>query len=289
VKIWFDKKVFLMVFKPLWTQCLILAMGLIPLAGYSQNASLPESLQSLFASGVKAQKQGDLEEAEKAFLKVLEQGGKLSFVYNNLGAVYQQRKQHAQALAEFREAIRLQPDYAAPRILAGASLTALGKISEAIKELEQAVKLEPNEPLARIQLAQAYDQADNFFGLIEQYQRLRQINPKDSEYTYQLGRAFMRLTGWCSQEIEKINPSSARLYQSIANNYVYQSNKEKAIEYLKRAIQADPKLAELHLALAQLYAQQGQVSEALREIDLELSLVPNSLAALTMQENLRKK
>lgn len=166
---------------------------------------------------------------------------------------------------------------------------ALGKLPEAIKELEQAVKLEPNEPLARIQLAQAYDQADNLFGLIEQYQRLRQINPKDSEYTYQLGRAYMRLTGWCSQEIEKISPSSARLYQSIANNYVYQSDKEKAIEYLKQAIQADPRLAELHLALAQLYAQQGQVTEALQEIDLELAIVPNSLAALTMKENLKKK
>ncbi len=272
-----------------WVSYLVLVLGLFSIAGYSQNLNLPESLQPLFTSGVEALKKGDLDSAEKSFQTVIDRGGKLSFVYNNLGAVYQQRKQHSQALTQFREAIRLQPDYASPRILAAASLMALERFPEAIKELEYAAKLQPNEPLVRLQLAKVYEQTGSLVGRVEQYQKLREINPKEPEYAFQLGRAFMELAAWCSQEIERINPASARLQQSIANNYVYQGNNEKAIEALKKAILVAPKLPDLHLALAQLYAQQGRTTDAIQEIDLELAIVPNSLAALTMKENLEKR
>jgi len=272
-----------------WVNYLVFVLGVISVAGYSQDVSLPKSLQPLFTSGVEALKKGDLETAEKNFQAVIDRGGKLSFVYNNLGAAYQQRKQHSQALTQFREAIRLDPNYASPRILAAASLMAMEKFPDAIKELEYAAKLQPNEPLVRLQLAKAYEQTGDHFGRVEQYQRLREINPRDPEYAFQLGRAFMELAAWCSQEIERIDPSSARLQQSIANSYVYQGNNEKAIATLKKAILVAPKLPDLHLALAQLYAQQGQITEAIQEIDLELVIIPNSLAALTMKEDLKKR
>ena len=275
--------------KCLWTVCLALVLSLIPPAAHSQTSSLPEALQSLFASGVEAQKRGDLDAAERAFTTVLAQGGKVSFVYNNLGAIYQQRRQYSQALEQFREAIRLEPHYAAPRILAGASLLALGKVSEAVKELELGVKLQPNEPLARLQLAQAYDRSGDVFGLVEQYQKLRDGYSTDPEYSFQVGGAFMKVAALCSQELGQSNPTSARYYQSVANYYVYQGNQKKAIDSLKRAIEADPKLPDLHLALAQLYAQQGQIAESLQQIDMELAIVPDSLAALTMKGNLTKR
>jgi superkiller protein 3 len=267
----------------------ILLLAFLPGTALSQSSSLTEGLQPIFVEGVEALKKGDLDTAERDFIKVLEQGGKVAFVYNNLGAVYQQRRQYEKALSQLREAIRLDPGYAAPHVLAGASLMALGKIPEAIEELKQAVKLEPNAPLARLKLAQAYDQTDNLFGLVEQYQKLRDGSPRDPEYTYQLGKAYMRMAAWCSEQIEKLNPNSARLHQSIANNYVYQGNTEKAIEYLNRAIQADPKLPDIHLALAQLYQQKGLVSEALQEIELELAIIPNNLAALTLKGQLASR
>lgn len=275
-----------------WIYSVLMVLNFLAVVSESarcQTSGLPENLQPLFAEGVEALKKGRLDTAEKNFIGVLEAGGKLAFVYNNLGAVYQQQRQHNKALAQFQEAIRLEPNYAAPHILSGLSLMAFGRTSEAVKELETAVKLQPDEAIPRVKLAQIYDQSDNFSGMIEQYQKLREISPNDPEFVYQLGKAYMRLAGWCSEEIEKINPGSARLHQSMANSYVQQGENERAIESLKRAIQADPKLPELHLALAQLYQQQGKVPEAVEQIDLELALVPNSLAALTMKESLRNK
>jgi tetratricopeptide (TPR) repeat protein len=240
----------------------------------------------LFVSGVQAQKTGQLDAAERAFQRVLLEGGKVSFVYNNLGIVYQQRREHPRAVTQFREAIRLQPDYAAPRILMGASLLALGKVEEAIRELERAVKLQPREPLARLQLARAYQQADNFMGMVEEFQVLRELAPRDPEYAYQLGNAYMKLSLWCHQKIRQLNPRSARVYQTLGENYILQGQTEQAARAYQLAVQADPKLPGLHLALAQIYLGLGKGSEARNEVEQELTIVPESVAAFALKGRL---
>jgi len=91
---------------------------------------LPPALAELFNKGVQTEKVGQLDAAKKAFLGVLEQGGKQAFVYNNLGIMYRERGDDERALAQFREAVRLDAKYAAPRVLMGSSLLALGRVKK---------------------------------------------------------------------------------------------------------------------------------------------------------------
>ncbi len=256
-------------------------------AAAQQAASLPSSLEQLFTKGVEAQKAGQLDVAEKDLLEVLRQGGKVSFVYNNLGIVYQMRGEHSRAIEQFREAARLQPDYAPPRILMGASLLAMGKVAEATRQLELAVKLQPQEPLARLQLAKAYARAENFPARAEQLRALRQLAPREPEYAYQLGDAYLKLAGWCAQEMERINPRSARLHQMLGEEFRVQPGRiERAIRAFQRAARADPKLPGIHLALAEIYLEQGKIADAQNEIEKELAIVPESSAALALKQRL---
>lgn len=248
--------------------------------------SLPASLEGLFAKGVQAQKAGRLDEAENAFLQVLGRGGRVAFVHNNLGIVYQLRGEHPRAIAQFREAIRLQPSYAAPRILAGASLLALGKTAEATQQLERAVRLQPREPLARLELAKAYERADNLPGAVDQLRAVVELSPQEPENAYQLGNAYLKLEAWCYSEIRRFKPRSARLHQVLAENYRAQGRQELAIRALQRAAQLEPGLAEIHLALAQAYLDQGKSAEAQKEIEQELAIVPESAAALTLRQKI---
>jgi tetratricopeptide (TPR) repeat protein len=252
----------------------------------AQQPSLSPSLQELFVKGVEALKSNQLSDAEEAFQRVLHEGGKVSFVYNNLGIVYQQRGEHQRAVDQFREAIRLQPDYAAPRILLGSSLLVLNAVPEAIHELERAVKLQPREPLARLQLAKAYQHSDNFPGIVEQYQALREFFPQEPEYAYQLGNAYMKMALWCHQQIRRINPRSVRLYQTLGENFRLQGRIEPAVRYLQLASQADPKTPGIHLSLAQIYLDQGKPADALKEVELELAIVPESAAALALGQKI---
>jgi len=268
---------------PLWLLGLLVLGNVSATASSAAQRELPEALRNVFEAGVTAERLGHLDEAEKDFQQVLRQGGDIAFVHHNLGTVYQQRGDHARAIAQFREAIRLQPEYCAPRILLGASLLATNKVREAIQELEQAVKLEPKQPLARVELAKAYERANNLAGVVDQYQALRQLAPLDPEYMYQMGQAYLKLSQWCLVEIRRLDPQSARIDESLAEAYRAQGRTDEAIRSFQRAAQSDPKLPGIHLALAQIYVEQGRTEQARREIEQELAIVPDSLAARALQ------
>ena len=250
---------------------------------------LAEELRVVFEAGVAAEKSGRLDEAEKDFQQVLRGGGKVAFVYNNLGIVYQQRGDHVRAIEQFREAIRLQPEYAAPHALLGASLLAAGRVPDALRELERAVRLDPRQTLVRVELAKAYERANNLGAMADQYRALRELAPQDPEYAYQMGRAYLRLAQWCLEQMRRLDPESPRVYESLADAYRAQGRTDEAIRAFQRAAQADPKLPGIHLAIAQIYLEQRKREDARQEIERELAIVPESLAAKAIQQRIASR
>jgi Tfp pilus assembly protein PilF len=250
---------------------------------FTQEGPGPEAT---FQRGVEALKTGRLDEAEAAFRRVLQQGDTHAYVHNNLAIVYQQKGRHREAVAECREAIRLDAAYAAPRVVLGGSLLALGEVAQATTELEAAVKLLPKERLARQQLARAYDRSGRPSAAIDQYRALHDLAPDDPESSYQLGRAYLRLSQWAMQRLRDIDPGSARIYQVLGHNYRVQGRADLALRAFERAAQADPKLPEIHLALAQIYLEQRDEATARQEIERELAIVPESAGALALKRRL---
>ncbi len=248
---------------------------------------LPASLPAPFEEGVRALKAGKLDEAEKAFRSVLARDPTSAYVHNNLGIVLQERREHEQAVAEFREAARLDPRYVAPRILLGASLLALGRVSEAQNELERAVKLAPKEPLARLQLAKVEERTGDWTSAVEQYQALRELKPDEPEYVYALGSAYLHLSEWCLRELDRRDGGAARLFQAMGHNYRVQGRPDLALTAFTKAAEADPTLPEVHLAMAQIHMEQKRWAEARREIERELALIPDSVGAQALAERLR--
>jgi len=168
-------------------------LGWLAATAASAQPQWPAALQELFQRGVEAQRAGRLEEAQRAFQEVLKQGGSAAFVHNNLGIVYQARSDHEAALVQFRQAIRMDPNYAAPRILAGVSLAATGKFAAAAAELDEAVKLAPREPQARLQLAWVQERLGRLEQAAAQYRELRKLSPDEPEYAYRLGKMYLKL------------------------------------------------------------------------------------------------
>ncbi|HXY40064.1 MAG TPA: tetratricopeptide repeat protein [Vicinamibacteria bacterium] len=249
---------------------------------------LPPSLQERFDEGVVALKAGRLDEAEAAFQAVVAGGGGVSsYVHNNLGIVAQERGDHAQAVLRFRQAVRLDPAYVAPRILLGASLLALGRVDEARGTLERAVKLAPKEPLARLQLARVEERAGRWPAAVAQYRALRQLKPEDPEAVYALGSAYLHLSEWSLGELRDLPGGKARLYQAQGHNLRVQGRPDLALTAFEHAAQADPTLPEVHLAMAQLHLEQRRFAEARREIERELLVVPESAGARALAAQLR--
>lgn len=279
-----------LVANPLLRSCvvaLLLALGSPSQAQPKPQQELPEALQPSFEEGVRALRAGKLDAAEAAFQRVLDQGGRVAFVHNNLGLVYQERGQHKAAITQFREAIRLDAGYAAPRLALGSSLLALDQVAEATVQLEQAAKMLPREPLARLQLARAYERASKWASAVEQYRSLKELAPKEPEYAYLLGRAYLRLSEWSVRHLQEINPGSARLEQALGHNYRVQGRTDQALRAFERAAAADPTLPEVHLALAQIHLELKNWEDARKEIERELAIVPESAGARALLQRLQ--
>jgi Tfp pilus assembly protein PilF len=239
----------------------------------------PPAIETKIAAGVEALKAGDLDSAERLFTEALEHGIKQPRVYHNLGVIAQMRGKHREAATRFRQALALQPDFGPARLLLGSSLLALHKDPEAVHELLRAVRLMPEQPEAHLQLARAYEASQNWLAAAVELQKLVELAPENAEYCYQLGTALAKLSGWSYQQISKRNPNSARLQQALGIEYATQEKYDLALAAYGRAARADPKMPELHLAMALILLELKRFDEAQKEIELELRLVPDSKAA----------
>ena len=260
------RKIFLFLFVAAATQC-------------PAQEPPPSSLETQVAPGIAALKSGDLDSAEKIFSSALRRGIKHPLVYHNLGVIAQMRGQHLEAVERFREALAIQPNYGASRLLLGTSFLALGRNAEAVRELQRAVLLMPQQPQARLQLAKAYEASEDWIAAAQQLQKLVELDPQEPEYAYQMGKAWMRLSGWSYQQIARINPNSARLQQGLGQEYAVQEKYDLALAAFQRAAEADPQLPDVHLAIGSILLEQKKYDQALAEIALELKLVPASKAA----------
>ena len=77
-------------------------------------------------------------------------------IHFNLGLIYRGAEKHSEALAEFREAIRLDADNAAAHSAAGGELAALGKYDEALKAFADAEKLSPRYAMPHLETAKVF-------------------------------------------------------------------------------------------------------------------------------------
>jgi Tfp pilus assembly protein PilF len=255
---------------------LTLVVAIPPVQGQQE---LPPDLAARFSEGVAALQDGQLGVAENAFRDVLKRGGDQAFVHHNLAIVLQRRGRHDGAVAEFREAIERDPRYGPSRLLGGASLLELGRIDEAADMLERATALMPRELTAHLWLADAYERLDRVEGLVDEYRAIVELAPDEPEYAYRLGKAYLRLAQRAHERIQAVDPQSARLQQALGREYLAQGQPELALQAFQRAVERDPSLPELHLALAVINFNLGRLDEASREVRRVLELEPVNRAA----------
>jgi Flp pilus assembly protein TadD len=257
---------------------LLLFVSFAAEVGSATQSALSPAVEARMDAAIRELKAGDLDSAEKSFSGLLQQGIKHPLIYHNLGVIALLRNDHARAVTRFRQTLALQPDHASSHLLLGMSLLALKKNAEAVRELKRAATLRPAEPKVHLQLAQAYQATGDRIGAVQEFQKLVQLAPEEPAYSYQLWRAWTQLSDWSYRRIIGLNPDSARVLQALGIEYAAQEKYDLALATYQKAARSDPKLPEVHLAMALILLEMKRFDEALSEIDLEMRLVPESKA-----------
>jgi len=148
------------------------------------------------------------------------------------------------AIDVFRQAMERYPNSSRVAIGLGIALYSRGFYDEAVKSLLRAADLSPSDPRCYFFLSKAYDsspsQADD---VILKFRRFSELQPRDAHAAY-----YYAMSLWKGKRAQD---PSLDLHQIES--------------LLKKAVSLDPKLAEAHLQLGNLYSDQGQYAEAVPE------------------------
>jgi tetratricopeptide (TPR) repeat protein len=107
----------------------------VEISGEPETQYTPQ-VSRLLSQALEAHQRDDQDEAERLFLRMVELEPRAREAYNNLGAIYSHRGEHAQAREMYRKAVELDPGYVFPRCNLASYLLDEGDIEGAEAMLE---------------------------------------------------------------------------------------------------------------------------------------------------------
>ena len=150
------------------------------------------------------------------------------------------------ALAEYREATRIDPLDGAAYTAAGALLVARGALEEAAAEFQKAVDRDPDDPGALLQLAVVLDLQGKAKEAIAAYQKVVKLQPGNARAFHALGLA-LEGAGRSQEALPafskaaELDAKSARYQRDLGEAYHNRKAYDKAEQALGRAVELDPK------------------------------------------------
>jgi Flp pilus assembly protein TadD len=173
----------------------------------------------------------------------------------------------SEAFAEYREAIRLQPDYAAAHYNLGNTLRDQGKLLEAIAALREAIRLQPGYAEAHNNLGLALHDQGKVSEAVAEYREAIRLQPDYAAAHYNLG---IVLAGQgkraeaivAFREATRLRPDDAQAHHNLGLALHGQGKRAEAVAEYRAAIRLQPDYAGAHCNLGLALMKQGRFGEA---------------------------
>jgi Flp pilus assembly protein TadD len=148
--------------------------------------------------------------------------------HDNLGNVLIQTGRVSEAIEQYEQALKINPDDAKAHYNLGTAFGRTGRVSEAIEQLQRAVKIKPDYAKAHMNLGNALMLTGRVPEAIEQFEQALKFKPDDPYAHVNFGNALM-LTGRVSEAIEQFEQA----LKIKPDNPYARNNLAKALTILK--------------------------------------------------------
>jgi len=115
-----------------------------------------------------------------------------SLAYGFLGDALGERGYQTEAIANYQEALRINPNYLPNHVHLAYYLLKTGKINEALVQYQEAVKLNPQAPILHVNLGELLVILGRFDEAMSQYEQAVQLNPDDPHPYYSMGIVLLQ-------------------------------------------------------------------------------------------------
>ena len=191
-----------------------------------------------------------------------------SVAHINLGLVLLQNGQPEKAIAQFREALRIDPTYSETHNSLGSALLQSGQAEEAIARFREALRINPAYSEARYNLGNALLRSGHIGEAIARFREVLRIDPADSEAHFNLGNALLRNAQTeeaiaCFREALRVKPAYPEAHNNLGNALLQSGQAREAIAHFREALRVNPAYSEAHNNLGAALLKQGRSEEAI--------------------------
>jgi tetratricopeptide (TPR) repeat protein len=183
---------------------------------------------------------GRVEEASKAFMKVVKLNPAYADGYNNLGVSLHEQGKFESAVIAYKKAISIKPNYAEACNNLGNTLLEQGEPDGAISSYKKAIFIDSNYAEANYNMGVALSSANKPEEAILAYNNAISIKPNYPEAYCNLGNAHKEI-GKLNEAIDlyrnaiSINPNFAQAHNNLGKVFQEQDKLELAMEAYKKA------------------------------------------------------
>jgi tetratricopeptide (TPR) repeat protein len=225
--------------------------------------------------------QGELDKAIAEFEEAIELDPNDAEAHRSLGTVYGELRKWEESAAALERAIELDPDFGPAYGDLTATYFHLGRIPEALEAGEKSTELAPDYGPGHSNLGVVYEAQGELDRAIAEYEKAIELDPSDSKPHNNLGIIYKERGDFemAIAEYEKaiaLDPSDPKPHNNLGNVYKQQGEFDMAIAEYEKALEIDPDYATAHASLGLLYAQQDMPEKAIAHFETYLELWPTA-------------
>jgi protein O-mannosyl-transferase len=208
-----------------------------------------------------------------------------ALAHYNLAATYLDLGRPAEAIAEYRAALRLKPDDADANLNLGAALTANGAAGEATNYFAKVLQLRPGDSKALMNMALALAELGDFEGALAHCNQVIAADPL-AYGAYTCRGRILSAQGKSDEailsylEALRVNASNYETLYHLGMEYLKQGKTEGAIPAFRKAQELDPTNPLAHVLLAAALDMAHRTGDAVPEYREALRLRPDWPEAL---------
>ena len=203
-----------------------------------------------------------------------------SMAHNNLGNLLGVGGHIEEAIAQFREALRVDPRHANAHFNLGNALAQQGHCNEAIAEYNKGLEIEPNCPSGYNNLGVTLADLGRFDGAIAHYQKALELQPDYPEAHHNFGLALANLGRLDEAAAHyrtalEIKPDYFEAHNHLGVALARLGRIDEAIAEYHKALEIEAKYADAHYNLGVTLIGRGQVDEAIAQYRKALESKPD--------------
>lgn len=223
--------------------------------------------------------------------KVLAKDPNSADAHFRLGAIYSAKKQHNEAIAEFKRVIEITPNHAEACNYLAIEYQDTNQYELAMAVYKKLLDIVPYPAKIHSNMGILYEKQGTYDQAILEYKMAIALDPSMVASYNNLGLIYEKQKQYNTainnyQTSIIIDKSYSKGYENLARIYASLGKMDNALDYSKKAVRISPS-AFNHANLACLYYKNGQLIEAKKEIKTAIGLEPSNKTYLLILKKIQ--